>query len=130
MVGLGFLLGSFVIRGPAGFSSGGGSEERRDRGDGENSPKIFHATTLGQTKALRKLSRNTRSGQFRYKTSPAVERRAKKRIGKSYDLMCPETSLVISNMLTWLLPLKTGLSESSALIMVLFFLSWHPFFLM
>src|SRR5688572_28663998 len=44
--------------------------------------------------------------------------------------MCPETSLVISNMLTWLLPLKTGLSESSALIMVRFFLSWQPFFSM
>src|SRR5438477_7907878 len=40
-----------------------------------------------------------------------------------YYLICPETSLVISNMLTWLLPLKTGLSESSALIMVRFFLS-------
>jgi hypothetical protein len=28
---------------------------------------------------------------------------------------CFETSLVISNILTWLLPLNTGLSESSAL---------------
>ena len=43
---------------------------------------------------------------------------------------CFETSLVISNILTWLLPLNTGLSESSALIMVRFFLSWQPFFLM
>jgi hypothetical protein len=129
VVRLGFLLGLFVIRGPARFSPGSGSKERRERGDGENSAQIFHTMNLGQTKSLRKLSRNTRSARFRYNTSPAAERRAKKRIGKSY-LMCPETSLVISNMLTWLLPLKTGLSESSALIMVLFFLSWHPFFLM
>ena len=43
---------------------------------------------------------------------------------------CFETSLVISNILTWLLPLNTGLSESSALIMVRFFLSWQPCFLM
>src|SRR4029450_2682718 len=43
---------------------------------------------------------------------------------------CFETSLVISNILTWLLPLNTGLSESSALIMVRFFLSWQPFLLM
>jgi hypothetical protein len=28
---------------------------------------------------------------------------------------------------TWFLPLNTGLSESSALIMVRFFLSWQPF---
>jgi hypothetical protein len=43
---------------------------------------------------------------------------------------CLETSLVISNILTWLLPLNTGLSESSALIMVRFFLSWQPCLLM
>jgi hypothetical protein len=43
---------------------------------------------------------------------------------------CFETSFVISNMLTWLLPLNTGLSESSALIMVRFFLSWQPCLLM
>ena len=43
---------------------------------------------------------------------------------------CFETSLVISNILTWLLPLNTGLSESSALIMVRFFLSWQPCLLM
>ena len=84
MVCLGFLLGSFVIRGPVGFSSGGDSEEGRDRGDGENSPKIFHATNLGQTKSLRKLSRNHSTRVVPYKTSPAVERRAKKRIGKSF----------------------------------------------
>src|SRR5262249_22609113 len=36
---------------------------------------------------------------------------------------CFETSLVISNMLTWLLPLNTGLSWSAALIITLFFLS-------
>jgi len=125
----GFLLGLFVIGGPAGSSCDSGSKERRERGDGKNSAKIFHTMNLGQTKSLRKLLRNTCARAVRYKTSPAVERRAKKRIRKSY-LMCPETSLVISNMLTWLLPLKTGLSESSALIMVLFFLSWHPFFLM
>jgi hypothetical protein len=43
---------------------------------------------------------------------------------------CFETSFVISNILTWLLPLNTGLSESSALIMVRFFLSWQPCLLM
>jgi hypothetical protein len=67
------------------------------------------------------------SSQVEYRTSPAG--RAGLKRPKIY-LMCPETSLVISNMLTWLLPLNTGLSESSALIMVRFFLSWHPFFLM
>jgi hypothetical protein len=52
-------------------------------------------------------------------------------VGKNQDYRrCFETSLVISNMLTWLLPLNTGLSESSALIMVRFFLSWQPFLLM
>src|SRR4029453_6552008 len=49
--------------------------------------------------------------------------------GRNYR-RCFETSLVISNILTWLLPLNTGLSESSALIMVRFFLSWQPCFLM
>src|SRR6476660_1976077 len=43
---------------------------------------------------------------------------------------CFETSLVISNMLTWLLPLNTGLSASSALIMILCFLSCRPRLLM
>src|SRR5207237_9114241 len=41
---------------------------------------------------------------------------------RSY-LICPETSLVISNILTCPLPLKTGRSASSALIWVRFFLS-------
>src|SRR5215475_8015276 len=45
-------------------------------------------------------------------------------------LRCFETSLVISNMLTWLLPLNTGLSWSSALIMIFFFLSCRPRLLM
>src|SRR5213079_1325451 len=50
----------------------------------------------------------------------AGKRRAVTR--RSY-LICPETSLVISNMLTCPLPLKTGRSASSALIWVRFFLS-------
>ena len=37
-------------------------------------------------------------------------------------MICPETSFVISNMLTWLLPLNTGRSASSALIMGSLFL--------
>ena len=37
--------------------------------------------------------------------------------------MCLLTSLVISNMLTWLLPLNTSFSAASALIIRLFFLS-------
>src|ERR1700677_807696 len=39
---------------------------------------------------------------------------------------CPETSLVISNMLTCFLPLKTAVRCSSALIRVLCFLSCNP----
>jgi len=44
-------------------------------------------------------------------------------------LTCPETSLVISNMLTCFLPPKTTFSASSALIKVRFFSSWSLFFL-
>ena len=40
---------------------------------------------------------------------------------------CPETSLVISNMLTCFLPLKTACRASSALMLVLTFLSCNPF---
>src|SRR5689334_21026497 len=43
---------------------------------------------------------------------------------------CFDTSLVISNMLTWRLPPNTARSFSSALIMVRFFASWSLFFLM
>ena len=43
---------------------------------------------------------------------------------------CLLTRLVISNMFTCDLPLKTGLSDASALIIRLFFWSWSPFFLM
>ena len=81
MVCLGFLLGSFVIRGPAGFGSGGGSEECRDRGDGENSPKNFHAMNLGQTTSLRKLSQRLPSAG-RYKTSPARNAGLRKGVGR------------------------------------------------
>jgi hypothetical protein len=42
----------------------------------------------------------------------------------------PETSLVISNIETDFFPPNTGFSLSSALIWVLTFLSWRPFFLM
>ena len=45
-------------------------------------------------------------------------------------LICFETSLVISNMLTDFLPPKTTLSLSSALICVRFLASWSLFFLM
>ena len=44
-----------------------------------------------------------------------------------YFFTCPETSLVISNMLTCFLPLKTAFRFSSALIRVLFFASCKPF---
>ena len=44
--------------------------------------------------------------------------------------MCPETSLVISNIDTVFLPLKTAFNASSALIMVRFLASWSLFFLM
>src|SRR6185503_5416409 len=44
--------------------------------------------------------------------------------------MCLDTSLVISNMLTVLLPPKTALSAASALMFRRFFLSWRPFRLM
>src|SRR5207249_2222341 len=64
---------------------------------------------------------------FNSANSPANERRAIDGFG--IYRRCFETSLVISNILTWLLPLNTGLSESSALIMVRFFLSWQPCFL-
>ena len=40
---------------------------------------------------------------------------------------CPETSLVISNMLTCFLPLKTAFRFSSALMRVFFFESCNPF---
>ena len=43
---------------------------------------------------------------------------------------CLPTSLVISNMLTWGLPPKTGFNAASALIIRLFLLSCSPFFLM
>jgi hypothetical protein len=65
---------------------------------------------------------------FQSANSPAHERRAID--GFAIYRRCFETSLVISNILTWLFPLNTGLSESSALIMVRFFLSWQPCFLM
>src|SRR5579884_3157978 len=45
-------------------------------------------------------------------------------------LTCLFTSFVISNMLTCALPPNTGFSESSDLIIRLFFLSCRPFFLM
>lgn len=45
-------------------------------------------------------------------------------------LICFETSLVISNMLTDFLPPKTTLRLSSALICVRFLASWSLFFLM
>src|SRR3989338_5174311 len=44
--------------------------------------------------------------------------------------MCRLTSLVISNIVTCFLPPKTTFRLSSALIMVLFFLSWSPLRLM
>ena len=47
-----------------------------------------------------------------------------------YFFKCPETSLVISNMLTCFLPLNTALKFSSALIRVRFLASCNPFFLM
>jgi len=47
-----------------------------------------------------------------------------------YFFKCPETSLVISNMLTCFLPLNTGFKFSSALIRVFFLASCNPFFLM
>src|ERR1017187_7689717 len=44
-----------------------------------------------------------------------------------YFFKCPETSLVISNMLTCFLPLNTACKFSSALIRVFFFASCKPF---
>ena len=44
-----------------------------------------------------------------------------------YFFKCPETSLVISNMLTCFLPLNTAFKFSSALIWVRTFLSCNPF---
>ena len=43
-----------------------------------------------------------------------------------YFFKCPETSLVISNMLTCSLPLKTAFRFSSALMRVFFFASCRP----
>src|SRR5258708_36461484 len=53
---------------------------------------------------------------------------AKFGIGGAY-LRCLLTSLVISNIVTVFLPPKTAFNASSALMLVLFFLSWSPFFL-
>jgi len=47
-----------------------------------------------------------------------------------YFFKCPDTSLVISNMLTCFLPLKTAFKLSSALMSVFFLASCNPFFLM
>ena len=44
----------------------------------------------------------------------------------AYFFKCPETSLVISNMLTCFLPLKTAFRFSSALMRVFFFASCRP----
>ena len=52
------------------------------------------------------------------------------RKGGDRYLTCPETSLVISNIVTVFLPLKTTFSAASALMLVLFFSSWSLFFLM
>jgi hypothetical protein len=46
---------------------------------------------------------------------------------KRYFFTCPETSFVISNMLTCVLPLNTAFRFSSALMRVLFFASCNPF---
>ena len=54
---------------------------------------------------------------------------AKGRGEKAGYLRWPETSLVISNMLTCFLPLKTPLRLSSALMRVFFLASCNPFFL-
>ena len=78
----------------------------------------------------RAVQRTARGSYYFFK--PATARRGN--AGLSEEILiyfrCFETSLVISNMLTWLLPLNTGLSASSALIMILFFLSCRPRFLM
>lgn len=42
---------------------------------------------------------------------------------RDYALTCAEMCLVISNIVTWLLPPKTALRAASALIMVFFFSS-------
>ena len=72
----------------------------------------------------------TAAGQLLF-FKPATARRSNAGLSEVILIYfrCFETSLVISNMLTWLLPLNTGLSASSALIMILFFLSCRPRFL-
>jgi hypothetical protein len=78
----------------------------------------------------RAVQRTARGSYYFFK--PATARRDNAGLSKEILIYfrCFETSLVISNMLTWLLPLNTGLSASSALIMILFFLSCRPRFLM
>ena len=72
---------------------------------------------------LTALSLSKRQRLVRWLASPYITLHAPDIYDRACYFMCPDMSLVISNILTWLLPLKTGRSESSALIIVLFFLS-------
>ena len=80
------------------------------------------------------FSRCHSMGRWRSKTKgdgqPTVASWIRPSVNPADYFRCLLTSLVIANMLTWLLPPNTALSASSALIMRLFFLSCRPFFLM
>jgi hypothetical protein len=91
----------------------------------------FHVTIFDGKTTERKSPESARDQRSNLFFSPEIARHERRAInGFAIYRRCFETSLVISNILTWLLPLNTGLSESSALIMVRFFLSWQPCFLM
>src|SRR5439155_2021768 len=62
--------------------------------------------------------------------APKLLEQPNARTRKTLYFTCLLTSLVISNMLTWLRPPNIGFNRSSALIMRLFFWSCSPFFLM
>src|SRR4029078_469541 len=100
-----FLLRLLVIRQPARLrGSGANTKDRDERRGQKDRAERFHAAV---SRSFARFARTAASEISRYTVSPATERRANESKKRAY-LMCPETSFVISNMLTWLLPLKTG----------------------
>jgi len=154
--GLRIFLRFFVVGYPARFCACRGADKGEPDSDEERN-KFFHAkdsavlVAYARTRAaplvrtsargyqdIRGLQKDNQSNASASATPKLFESASDPLRASRYGaaeprgenlLEMPETSFVISNMLTWLLPLKTGRIASLALICVLFFLSCSPFFL-
>src|SRR4029077_17640446 len=98
-----FVLGLFEIGFPFGLRLAGSRKgEGKKRKQGEKNAVIFHIRNFGEREGGCKWG-GIEPPKPHQQKSPALERRALKLLvrGSENYLMWPETSLVISNMLTW-----------------------------